>query len=51
MSKITPEIGDIWIDEFKHRLYVSYSDKETTCVNVYYKTAPHIGLDKYDSKY
>jgi hypothetical protein len=46
MSKDTPEIGDVWIDEFNHRMYISYSDDSTTCVNVFYKTKPYIGLDK-----
>lgn len=41
-----PEVGDVWIDEFNHRMYISYSDDSTTCINVFYKTKSYIGLDK-----
>ena len=46
MSKDTPEVGDVWIDKFKNRMFVSYTDKTTTAFNIIFKRG-NTGLDKY----
>lgn len=42
---IAPEVGDVWIDKFKNRMFVCYSDKTTTAFNIMFRV--NQGLDKY----
>lgn len=41
----SPEVGDVWIDKFKNRMFVCYSDKTTTAFNIMFRFSK--GLDKY----
>lgn len=45
MSQFKPEVGDVWIDKFKNRMFVCYSDKTTTAFNIMFRV--NQGLDKY----
>ena len=45
MFKLEEEVGDVWIDKFKNRMFVCYSDKTTTAFNIMFRI--NQGLDKY----